>query len=106
MQGLLFCSRERLEIYSRTTIECSGPTNDLCPILSLFGYVQVRENPISDCCDNVHHYQSKNVRQNEDFAFVRNPPSVTLVSFGCCELLAVSLTGCVGVGGAFKCVYC
>lgn len=47
----------------------------------------------------------KGVSQNEDFACY-NPPSVTLVSFGCCVLLAVSLTSWCRwlVGGAFTCV--
>lgn len=40
-------------------------------------------------------YVDKGTSQNEDFACY-NPPSVTLVSFGCCVLLAVSLTGCDG----------
>lgn len=47
------------------------------------------------------------ISQNEDFACYK-PPSVTLVSFGCCVLLAVSLTGWCRwlVGGAFTCVHC
>lgn len=52
-------------------------------------------------------YDHNGTSQNEDFA-CHNPPSVTLVSFGCCVLLAVSLTGWCRwlVGGAFTCVHC
>lgn len=52
-------------------------------------------------------YVDNGTSQNEDFACY-NPPSVTLVSFGCCVLLAVSLTGWCRwlVGGAFTCVHC